>query len=272
MNKIAIRKFFRPLQIVLSIALVFAFAIPSQAQVMVPSGADEDSMTAARKRQARMMETQMFMQQLMQLGYNSELRKELEVVDDQVESVKELAQDYQKEMMEFHQENGKLGMKIQKLYKEGKVEEAKEVTEEYQRLSREFSDSYMDQAAEVLLPHQIKRLNQIAKRQGARFSNQFQDEFGIAVSFADEIGLSAEEKKRLIDAIKEARKEYYATVEEAKKKANEKIMAALTTEQKEKMKEILGEEYDQQAMQRKARAEMMKKQREMMKKRRESQE
>jgi predicted nucleotidyltransferase len=109
-------------------------------------------------------------------------------------------------------------------------------------------------------------VRQIAKRQGAKYTNEFHDEFGLTAAFADEIGLSAEEKKRLLDTIKEARNEYYATVEDAKKKANEKIMAALTTEQKEKMKEILGDEYDQQASQRKARIEMMKKQREQMEK------
>jgi competence protein ComGC len=236
-----------------SIAIVLIFAIPSLAQ-------QEDAMAKARERQAKMMETQMFMNQLMQLGFNGELRKELEIVDDQVESVKELAQDYQKEMMEFHRENGQIGIEIQKLVKEGKNAEAAELGKDYQDRNREFSESYMDQAAEVLLPHQIKRLKQISKRQGARYSNQFQDEFGIAASFADELGLSAEEKKRLIDTIKEARKEYYTTVADAKKKANEKIMSALTTEQKEKMKEIFGDEYDQQANQRKARIEMMKKQ------------
>jgi len=243
-----------------SLAIVFAFAGSSQAQL-------EGVMAEAKARQAEMMELQMFMQQLMQLNFNSELRKELEVVEDQVESVKKLGEDYQREMIKFHQEHGKLTNEIQKLYQEGKYQEAQEVGEEYQRLNKEFSDGYKKKAEEVLLPHQIQRLKQIAKRQGARYMNQFGDEFGVVASVADEIGMSANEKERLIDAIKAARKEYYAAVDDAKKKANEKIMAALTTEQKEKMQELLGEEYDQEATQRKAREEMMKEQRETMKKR-----
>ena len=260
MNKIAFRNHRNPVCILFSIAIVFAFAIPSLAQ-------DQDALAKAKERQAKMMETQMLMNQLMMLGHDSELRKELEVVDDQVESVKELAQDYQSEMMKFHSKNAKIGIEIQKLVQEGKAEEAQELAAEYQERNREFTESYMEKAKEVLLPHQIERLRQIAKRQGAKYTNEFQDEFGLTATFADEIGLSAEEKKRLLDTIKEARNEYYATVEAAKKKANEKIMAALTTEQKEKLKEILGDEYDQQASQRKARVEMMKKQREMMEKR-----
>ena len=209
-----------------------------------------------------MMETQMLMQQLMQLNFNTELRLELEIVDDQVDTVKELAQNYQREMMEFHAKHGKLAIEMQQLQRDGKQKEAQELGEKYQRLNQELSESYMTKAEEVLLPHQIQRLKQIAKRQSAKYTNQFQDEFGAVASIANEIGLSAEEKKELIDTIKQARAEYYETVAEAKKKANEKIMAALTTEQKEKIKEILGEEYDQEAMQRKAREELMKKQRE----------
>jgi len=262
MNKTIFKIRCNPVWMLFSLAFVFAFAIPSLAQ-------QEDAVAKMRKQQAKMMETQMFMQQLMQLGFNGELRKELEVVDDQVESVKELAQDYQREMMEFHRDNGQIGIEIQKLMKDGKHEEATKLGEEYQKRNTEFSEDYMEKATEVLLPHQILRLKQIAKRQGAKYSNEFQDEFGIASTVADEIGLSAEEKKRLTDAIKEARAEYYATVEEAKKKASEKILATLTTEQQEKMKEILGEEYDQEAMQRKARAEMMQKQQERMKEQRE---
>ena len=241
----------------LSLAIVCAFANASQAQT-------EDAVADAKARQAEMMELQMFMSQLMQLNFNTELRKELEVVDDQVKSVKKLGQDYQREMMEFHQEHGKMGLEIQKLMQDGKHAEAGELGQEYQRLNQEFSDGFRKKAEEVLLPHQIRRLKQIAKRQGARYSNQFGDQFGIPVSVADEIGLSAEEKKRLIDAVKVAREEYYAAVADARKKANEKIMASLTTEQKEKMQEILGEEYDQEAIQRKVREEMMNKQRKRM--------
>jgi competence protein ComGC len=90
MNKIAFRNHRNPVCMLFSIAVVLTFAIPSLAQ-------DQDAMAKAKERQAKMMETQMLMQQLMMLGHDSELRKELEVVDDQVESVKELAQDYQSE-------------------------------------------------------------------------------------------------------------------------------------------------------------------------------
>lgn len=243
----------------LSVALVLTFSTLLFAQ--------EDKMAEAKKRQAEMMQTQMFMSQLMQLGFNDELRKDLEIVDDQVKTVKKLAQDYQKEMMEFHMQNRDLGLEIQELYQAGKHEEARQLSEEFQQKNQGFSQGYMDKAKEILLPHQIERLQQIARQQRAKNSNQFGDEFGTAISLADEIGLSAEEKKRLVDAVKAARKEYYETVNAAKTKAKEKIMSSLTTDQQAKLNELLGDEFNQEDSIRKMREEAMKKQREMMKRR-----
>ena len=254
-NSIAFKNLGTVAKCLFSVALVFAVCLPALAQ-------QEDAATKARQRQTKMMETQMFMSQLMQLGFNSDLREELEVVDDQVEDVKKLAQNYQKEIMEFHMENRKYMEDVQKLYQEGKHKEAQKISEEFQEKNDALSQRYMDRAAETLLPHQMRRLQQIARQQRVKSVNQFSDEFGVAASLADELGLSAAEKKRLIDTIKEARKEYYETVAVAKKKANEKIMGALTTEQKEKMKEMLGESYDQQEgfrrMQQKQRKAMTK--------------
>ncbi len=241
--------------------MTFAFLF----MLSATSFAQEAGNAEVKARHSKMMETQFFMNQLMQLGFNNELRKELEVVNAQVDSIKKLAQDYQKDMMEFHSNNRESMLEVQKLCQDGKHEEARELTEEFQKKQTEFNDSYLEQAAETLLPHQIDRLRQIAKQQRVKNMNQFQDEFGIAASMADELGMGAAEKKRLIDTIKEARKEYYEAVASAKEMANEKITSALTTEQQEKMKEILGDNYDQSEMLRRMREDAMKKQKEAMK-------
>jgi len=218
------------------------------------------------EQQKKQMQTQFLMQQLMQLNFNSELRKDLELVDEQLKEATQLAKDYQKEMMEFQMENSEVQMELQQLYKDGNHAEAHELSKEYRKKYTEFTESFIDRAKETFLPHQMERLEQIATQRRVKTMNQFQDQFGVTSALSDEIGMSAEEKKRLIDVIKEARKEYYEAVAAAKKKANETIMASLTEEQKEKLKDILGESYDQGAMMRKSREEMSKRQQEMMKK------
>ena len=245
----------------LILLLLFVAAAPALAQE------EELSMEA---QQEKMMETQFFMQQLMMLGHNEELLKELEVVDDQAKDVKELAQNYQKDMMNFYTENRDLIAELQKASADQDMELAAELGKEFQKKNTDFAQGYMDRVSEVLLPHQVDRLKQIAKQQRVKMTNQFSDEFGVAVSLADELGLSAAEKKRLIEATKEARKEYYDAVKAAKKKAFDKIKSVLTTEQQEKMKEALGDEWDQEAMLRKTREEALQKQREAMKKQEEA--
>lgn len=244
-----------------AVLLVFAFTAPAVAQ-------EEADNPFGGEQQQKMMETQFFMQQLMMLGHNEELRKELEVVDDQVEDVKDLAQNYQKDMMKFYSENRELMEEMQQLYRDGNTEEGLEMGKEFQKKNAEFSQSYMDKAAAVLLPHQIDRLKQIAKQQVVKMTNKYSDEFGMASSMAKELGLSPEETRKLNETIKAARDEYYAAVETAKKKANEKIMSVLTIKQQEKMKEILGDMWDQDATLRKTREQALKRQKDAMKKRR----
>lgn len=247
-------------QSLFAVLLVFVLVAPAIAQ-------EKETNPFGGEEQRKMMETQFFMQQLMMLAHDEELRKELEVVDDQVEEVKKLGQDYQKDMMKFYADNRELMEEMQQMYSDGNVEEAQEMGKEFQKKNTEFSESYMDRAAEVLLPHQIERLKQIAKQQVVKMTNQYSDEFGMASSMAKELGLTPEESKKLNETIKEAREEYYEAVEAAKKKANEKIMSVLTIEQKEKMKQILGDLWDQDASRRKAREKAMKRSKEVMKKR-----
>lgn len=232
----------------LSFLLLFLFAIPAIGQAQQAEIAEE---------QKKQMEVQFLMQQLMMLGHNSELRKELEVVEGQVDDVKKLAQGYQKDMMNFYTENRDLIAEMQKSFQEGDMKGGQELSKQYQDKNREFMEGYMDKVKEVLLPHQINRLKQIARQQQTKLMNQFNDEFGVAVSLADELGLTAQEKNRLIDTVKKAREEYYETVNAAKKKAKDQIFGVLTTEQKEKMQELIGDDWDQDAMSRKTRESSM---------------
>jgi hypothetical protein len=225
-------------------SLVLVCHIPPS--VMSQDASHEDMMEKVQKRQSKMMETQFLMMQLMQLGHSTDLQKELEIIDDQVDSVKKLAQDYQQAMMDFSMKNGQKMKDVQKLIADGEHEVARKLSEEFQQMHQDMSNEYMEKAKETLLPHQIERLLQISKQQRVKSMNRFSDEFGIPAALADEIGLSKEEKEKLIETIKEARKKYYAEVEVLKNEANEKIMGALTSEQQEKMREILGETYDQE--------------------------
>lgn len=239
------KTFSNPISVLSILLAAFSLAVFSLAPVQV-LGQDgpEQMIEQAKKRQAKMMETQYLTMQLSQLSYNKDLQKELEIVGDQAEAVKKLAQSFQQKQMAFHTENRETMAQIHKLMKDGEHSEARELGEKIQDQSKSLSDERMEQLNEILLPHQTKRLLQIAMQRRIKSMNPFNDEFGIPAALADEIGLSKKEKARLMETIEAARKKYYEELETLKKEANEKIMNSLSIEQREKMRDILGDAYD----------------------------
>jgi len=240
----------------LSFPICIRFAVPklfalSLALFFTASAmAQDDSQGERHEQQQKMLESQFFMNQLMMLGHDKALRKELEVVEEQVKDLKKLAKDYHKELTSFYTNQNS----IQKM-----------PAGELQRKIIELSQGFMDKASGVLLPHQITRLQQIAKQQRIKLTNQYSDEFGVASSLSKELGLTEQEKEQLEEATEKARQEYYETVATAKKKAKEKIMAALTTQQQDQMNEILGEDWDQDKVRREARLRVRKNQKKFLK-------
>ena len=226
-------------------SLVLLCHEPSPVMAQEKQETQEELLKKSKARQAKMMETQFLMIQMMQLEHNADMRKELEIVGDQVDALKKLAQEYQAASMEFHSKNSKMMVKVQQLLKDSKPLEAQKLAQQFQQKNQDLSEKYMEKLSETLLPHQIERLTQISKQQRVKSMNRFSDEFGVAAALADEIGLSEKEKVKLIETIKEARREYYEKVEALKKVANEKIMSSLTTEQQQKMREILGDTFDE---------------------------
>ena len=222
-------------QFLSSLVLVFS---------LFPLGQSEAQVNEAAQQK---METHFLISKIATLAYDVELRKQLDVVDDQANQLKELAKNHQTDTMKFYTDNTELITKLQGAAGKEGAEHSRELANEFNHKKAEFAKTYMDRLMDILLPHQVDRLKQLVKQQRTRLTNQFSDEFGIVASLADELGLDTEQKKSLNEAIKIARKEYYDSVAAAKKKANEKILSALTVEQQEKMKMIVGDIWDQEA-------------------------
>ena len=224
-------------QFLSSLVLIFSLFQLGQSQAQVDEAAQEK------------MEMQFLISKIATLSYDEELRKELEVVDRQAKQLKELAKNYQTDTMKFYTDNSELITKLQSAKKEG-AKHSIELANKFNQKQADFAKTYMEGLKDILLPHQVDRLKQLVIQQRIRLSSQFSDEFGIAASLADELGLDAEQKKSLNEAIEIARKEYYDSVAAAKKKANKKILSSLTVKQQEKMKKIVGDIWDPEAARR----------------------
>ena len=201
------------------------------------------------KRIQEISSNSMMLGQLLQLVYNKGLMNELEILDDQMDKVKKIGQDYQKQMMEMTKANSEMYTKmaeIQKRAAEGDKDakaEIKTLTAEYYEKMSESQSKTIKDLEEVLLPHQMKRLRQIARQQSFKWMKN-SDYFGIPYAMSNELDLSREQKKELKKVTDKIRKEFYEDVAKMRKKSMKKILDALTAEQREKFDDIVGDFYD----------------------------
>ena len=197
----------------------------------------------------RISSDSMMLSQLVQLAYNKGLMSEMEILDDQMREVRKIGTDYQKRMMEMTKKNSELYTKmaeIRKRMSEGDTDakkEMEEITMKYYEEMDDFQTASISRLKRVLLPHQMKRLQQIAKQQSFKWTRN-SDYFGMPYAMSKELGLSREQKKKLKDATDKIREKYYREVAEMREKSMKKILSSLSGEQREKFKELVGDFYD----------------------------
>jgi len=204
------------------------------------------------KRQQEMVAGQMLASQMMQMAWNSDMHKELELVPDQIEQLKEISQEYQKLMIENAAQLQENAEKIRELSSTGDHTGAQAVAEKLQTSMVEWTRDLSAKSEEILLPHQMERLKQLVKQQTMKHSNPFRDEFGIAYGLAKELGLTKDEAEKLKKTIEEVRRQYYADLEKLKAKANKKILEAIPGDKRQKLEELTGKFYDSEKSTRRA--------------------
>jgi len=95
---------------------------------------------------------------------------------------------------------------------------------------------------EILLPHQVKRLEQIAMQLRMRWRGLS----GIAgdPALAEQLGLSPEQKEKLKKIAEETRQKLQEAPRQIMEEAKKQAVEVLTPEQKKKLEEATGEEFE----------------------------
>lgn len=165
------------------------------------------------------------------LAQNRGVQKEIELVDEQLEQLKKINEEFSKRIQEQMKT-------IQDNKGNFDIGNAKRLAE----LMKELGDEKNSKMEEVFLPHQLERLKQISiqtqmKRSGeqALFSNR---------EVIDALDLSKEQQDELAKKAKELKKEMEEKIKEWKEKAREELFDELTREQREKLKTMLGNDFD----------------------------
>lgn len=161
---------------------------------------------------------------LMGLLANDDVKKELQLLDDQVSKIETIQQDMGAEMRDLFQPGGDRDAMM------AKINELRKKTE--------------DEVAKVLEADQLKRLKQIEFQQAVNRGMG-----GIAGGIVSDqvvadLGLTKEQVETLTDAQKTADEEYRKKMAQLRNEAIEALVAKLTPEQQAKFKELYGKPFE----------------------------
>ena len=200
--------------------------------------ADEPKTKTPQQRNIEKMKADI-RQHIFKLVLDSEmLQKDIEISKGQVAKISERLQAYTKEISEARREYSR------------KRNEARANGERIDRiwlLDRldEVEAEHSKKIKTILLKHQIRRVDQIAKQYWLKvyhlggFGGSY-DEFLIPIAAAKEIGLEKEDADKLQKVIEEKRSEFYEEVAKLRKKKIREIVNSLPAEPKRKFDESIG--------------------------------
>jgi hypothetical protein len=166
---------------------------------------------------------------------NEQIRKELEIIDEQVEKIGKVQTEWNTAVRELYADIGKLPREEQ--------------AEQYRLAQEKMQKFYMDAEAklkDILLPQQIDRLEQISNQMQMRGGAGY----GLRGELAEKIGLTAEQQKLLQDKAGEKNKQLTQKYAELRSQMEEELLSeVLTPQQRDQLKQLIGEPFEFQAWQ-----------------------
>ena len=160
---------------------------------------------------------------------NRNVQKDLELIDDQLDRIKEI--------------NKEFGKKIAEKVKMMRGENGSIQIDGASSISKLIQDLKAQQKAEIeglLLPQQQKRLKQV------KLQMQMQNR-GTARTLdklAKELNITGDQKKRILKRQKELKKEFQEQLAQLKEDSRKALLNELTADQRKKFKDMVGERYE----------------------------
>lgn len=167
---------------------------------------------------------------------NEEVRKEIELLEDQESDLRAMGEEIRDEIRE---EMGDMFRGMRDLSPEEREARMEDIRARMDEVRKEAEG----RMAKILLPHQVERLKQIEVQQ------QIQREGGAALaegSLAEKLNLSDEQKAQMTAKAAEARKELEEKIRQARQEAQEKILSILTPEQRAQYDAMVGTPFELQ--------------------------
>ena len=157
---------------------------------------------------------------------NRSVQKDLELVGDQLEQIRDVQREFSKKMRDAVGDLSKGG------FDHSRIEDLKQTIADMQQRKK-------DEINNLLLPHQQKRLQQVALQM--KMKNR-----GTAkaiAQIADDLGLTEEQVDKMKVRAKELAAEIEAKTKKLKADAKEELLGMLSNSQRKKLTEMIGDEY-----------------------------
>ena len=161
---------------------------------------------------------------------NPSVQKDLELVEDQIQQIKDVNADFsgriQDQIGGLRGENG--GFDLAR---------AKELGE----LVRKLKEQQKVEIDNLLLPHQQDRLQQVALQMQMQTMGAAR---ALSSKLAEELGITDEQKDRLKKRQKELQQEMEKKIAKMREDTKKQLLQELTPEQREKLKQLTGAEFE----------------------------
>lgn len=167
--------------------------------------------------------------------WGPQMEKELDIVDTQREALTKLRNDATAKMRTLYDMN---------------IADPQERLKKYNEASKALGEETEKKALDILLPHQIKRIKQIALQMQLQ-----QAGYGSSAAFqnsqiADELKITDEQRTQLQEKQKEVSKEMQektqAFYKQLQEESREKVLSVLTPAQRKKLEELTGDKFEWQ--------------------------
>lgn len=167
--------------------------------------------------------------------------KELEIVDEQIQKIKEIATAQAKGNISISNTYRKLFAEITAEFNSpGYKKKSSELKSKMVKELNDLATQSMKELEKVILPHQMKRIEQIARqKQLTQRSNG--DKIWMYRDLAEKIGMERNDIVTLTKNLATIRKEYLEDIKKASEKAEKKILKQFTAEQRAEIKKLIGD-------------------------------
>ena len=164
---------------------------------------------------------------------NDSIMDEIELVDDQREEIEALEDEMREEMRERM-------MELRDMDGADRREMFTQLREEMEERQTELQT----EVEKVLLPGQLKRLQELDVQQNARRNGK--GAMGVLASedILDEIGVSDKQKERLKEKAEELKKKLQERIKKMTAEAEKELLSILSPKQREKLEDKMGKAFE----------------------------